>query len=100
MYRQDINYKILERVLLLFMPHISPGVYIHMVDLHACILVLTKDSMHGQSTDHSFHYILFCLGDAESLWEESSYTIYHCIVEQLVSEWIAIGFVGGVSGKG
>ena len=27
-----------------------------------------------------------------------SYIIYHCIVEQLVSEWI--GFVGGVSGKG
>ena len=68
-----------------------------MVHLHACIriLMLTKDSMHGQSINHSFHYILFCLGDAESV---GGAIIYHCIIKQLVSEWI--GFVGGVSEKG
>ena len=71
----------------------------HSYGTPACMYTYTgadkgQHSWPMQSTDHSFHYILFCLGDAEGLWVEllplsSSY---------IVSEWT--GFVGVASGKG
>ena len=88
---------VLERVfILLYLLHISPGAFTWYTCIvyYVYILLLTKDSMHGQNTDHLFHYILFCLG----MQRVCGWSYYHCIVEQLVSEWI--GFVGVVSGKG
>ena len=65
-----------------------------MVDLHACILCIYTGADSISKYQDIIHYILFCL----AMQRVCGWSYYHCIVKQLVFEWIV--FVGVVSGKG